>query len=86
MMNQEYLTELVKRVVKYLVEGFAVAIAAYYIPRRTMQLQEIAMIALTAAATFGVLDMYAPSIADGARQGAGFGIGANTVGFTLPGQ
>jgi len=80
-MDQAYLMELVKRVVKYLVEGFAVALAAYYIPQRTMQLQEIAMIALTAAATFGVLDMYAPSIAAGARQGAGFGIGANTVGF-----
>ena len=60
---------------KYLLEGFGVALAAYYIPRRNMNLQEVAMIALTAAATFAMLDKYAPSIAGGARQGSGFGIG-----------
>ena len=76
--------EIVRRVFKYLVEGLAVAVAAYYIPSRNMNLREVAMIGLTAAAIFSILDMYAPSIADAARQGAGFGIGANQVGFTLP--
>lgn len=75
--------ELFMRSVKYLVEGFAVALAAYYIPRKQMNLQEIAMIAVTAAAIFAVLDMYAPSIGSAARQGAGFGIGANQVGMQL---
>jgi hypothetical protein len=46
-----------------------------------MNLDEIALIALTAAATFAVLDTYLPSIAVSARSGAGFGIGANLVGF-----
>ena len=38
---------------------------------------------LVAAATFAVLDLFAPnsSVASAARQGAGFGIGANLVGF-----
>ena len=42
---------------------------------------EILMIALTAAATFSILDTYVPSLAMGARSGAGFGIGANLVDF-----
>ena len=46
------LSELVKRAIKYLVEGFMVAIAAFAIPKRSLNLDEIAMIALTAAATF----------------------------------
>ena len=35
----------------------------------------------TAAATFSILDTYVPSMASQARSGAGFGIGANLVGF-----
>ena len=73
--------ELVKRIVKYLVEGLMVAIAAYAIPKRSLNLEEIGMIALTAAATFSILDTYVPVIGVTARSGAGFGIGANLVGF-----
>jgi len=65
---------------KYVVEGLAVAAAAFYIPRRKSDLQEIAMIALTAAAVFAVLDHFAPNVSSGARQGAGFGIGYGLVG------
>ena len=75
------LQEVVKRAVKYLIEGGAVAVAAYYIPKRKMNVEEIVMIAITAAATFALLDMYAPSIGNAARQGTGFGIGANLSGF-----
>jgi ABC-type Co2+ transport system permease subunit len=73
--------ELIRRVVKYLVEGFMVAIAAYAIPKRSLNLDEVMLIALTAAATFSILDTYVPSMAVGARSGAGFGMGANLVGF-----
>ncbi len=75
------LDELVKRAVKYLVEGLMVAIAAYAIPKKSLKLDEVALIALTAAATFSILDTYVPSMAVSARSGAGFGIGANLVGF-----
>ena len=75
------LNELVKRAVKYLVEGIMVAIAAYAIPKKSLKLDEVALIALTAAATFSILDTYVPSMAVSARSGAGFGIGANLVGF-----
>lgn len=67
----------VQSLMKYLLEGLAVAAAAYYIPQKTANLKEIVMIALTAAAVFAILDQFAPAISDGARQGAGFGIGIN---------
>ena len=75
------LGELVRRAVKYLVEGVMVAIAAYAIPKKSLNLDEVALIALTAAATFSILDTYVPSMAVSARSCAGFGICANLVGF-----
>jgi hypothetical protein len=73
--------ELIKRVIKYLVEGLMVSIAAYAIPKQSLRLDEIVLIALVAAATFSVLDTYIPTMGVNARTGAGFGIGANLVGF-----
>lgn len=75
------MNELIKRIVKYLVEGLMVAIAAYAIPKRSLNWEEIILIALTAAATFSILDTYIPVMGVSARSGAGFGIGANLVGF-----
>jgi hypothetical protein len=75
------LSELLKRAIKYLVEGVMVAIAAFAIPARSLKIDEVALIALTAAATFSILDTYIPSMAVSARSGAGLGIGANLVGF-----
>lgn len=75
------LGSLVTSLVKYVLEGLAVAIAAFVLPGKTLKLAEVAMIGLVAAATFAVLDIYAPSVGSSARTGAGFGIGANLVGF-----
>jgi hypothetical protein len=78
--------EVIKRAATYLIESLAVALAAYYIPRgRRLSFEEVAMIAITAAATFAILDMYTPSIGGAARAGAGFGIGANIAGFPATG-
>jgi len=77
------LSELVKRAIKYLVEGLMVAIAAFAIPKKSLNFDEIALISLTAAATFSILDTYVPAIAVNARSGAGLGIGANLVGFPM---
>ena len=74
-------SELIQRVIKYLVEGFMVAVAAYAIPKKSLKMDEVALIALIAAATFSILDTYVPSVGASARSGAGFGIGANLVGF-----
>ena len=78
------MNDVIRRTIKYLVEGLAVAIAAFYIPRKKMNLEEIAMIAVTAAATLAILDLLAPQVGVSARQGAGFGIGASMVGFSVP--
>ena len=80
-LKQLDVAELLKRAIKYLVEGLMVAIAAFAIPKKRLEIDEVALIALTAAATFSILDTYAPSIGSSARSGAGFGIGANLVGF-----
>ncbi len=74
-------SELLKRAIKYIVEGVMVAIAAYAIPKKKLDIEEIVIIGLMAAATFSVLDVFVPSIASSARGGAGFGIGANLVQF-----
>lgn len=75
------MTQLVQRVMKYLIEGLAVAIAAVAIPKRQLAPREIAMIAAAGASMFAILDMYAPEVAAGARKGAGMGIGAKHVGY-----
>lgn len=58
-----------------------VAIVSFVIPKRSLNLEEIALISLTAASSFAILDTYIPSMGVTARSGAGFGIGANLVGF-----
>ena len=77
------MTELIKRIIKYLIEGLMVAIAAFAIPKKSLNLEEIALLALTAAATFAILDTYIPSMGVNARSGAGFGIGASLVGWPM---
>lgn len=74
-------SELVKRAIKYLIEGLMVAICAYVIPSKALKVEEVVVIALMAASTFAVLDVFVPSMSAGARGGASFGIGANLVGF-----
>ena len=74
------LNELVKRAIKYLIEGLVVALAAFAIPKKQLNVEEIVIIALNAAATFSILDVFIPSMGSSARGGAGFGIGANLVG------
>jgi hypothetical protein len=74
-------TEVVNRVVKYLVEGLVIAAIAIFIPKKSLALNEVVMLGVTAAVVFALLDLVSPSIAFTARQGAGFGIGANLVGF-----
>jgi len=66
--------EILNRALKYILEGLAVGIACYF-TKVTIPLDEILIIAITAAATFAILDMYTPQISDAARLGTGFGIG-----------
>ncbi len=78
-------SDLVGRLIKYALEGLVVAIAAFWLPKfmggKSLPLSQVGMIAMVALATFAILDVYSPAVASGARQGAGFGIGAHLVGF-----
>lgn len=74
-------SEVVNRVIKYLVEGLAIAAIAIFIPKKSLLMEEILALGVSAAVVFALLDLVSPSIAFTARQGAGFGIGANLVGF-----
>lgn len=75
--------EIMKRVIKYLVEGLMVAIACYAIPKQSLQLDEIMLLALVAASTFSILDTYIPTMGESARNGTGLGIGLKISGFAL---
>lgn len=73
--------EIVNRIIKYLIEGLVIAAAAIFIPKKTLPLDEVATLAVLAAVVFAILDAVSPSVGVTARQGAGFGLGANLVGF-----
>ena len=73
--------DVITRAVKYLVEGIAVALALLLIPRKGLPADELVSFVVVAAAVFAILDIFSPTIGVTARQGAGFGLGANLVGF-----
>ena len=74
--------EILSRVLKYLMEGLAVGIACYFTGLPT---EQIVAIAITAAVTFAILDMYTPKISDAARLGTGIGIGSQFAGLRMVG-
>ena len=76
-------SEVLGRVLKYLMEGIAVGLACYFVGKLNMD--QIIIIAVTAAASFAILDMYSPKIGDSVRLGAGIGIGSQFSGVRLVG-
>ena len=74
--------EITKKIIKYLVEGLIVAIACFDIPKQSLALDEIGLLALVAAMTFSILDVYIPSMGESARTGTGLAIG---LGIRFPG-
>jgi ABC-type Co2+ transport system permease subunit len=69
------------RIVKYLIEGFVVALVAFLLPSNPLKKEEILLLAVTAAAVFALLDVIAPSISSTVRGGVGYGIGFKLAGF-----
>jgi hypothetical protein len=72
----------IHNLVIYLIEGLAVAIAAYVIPNRRTKINEILVIAAIASVSFFVLDLFSEKVGSGSRLGAGIGIGYNLVNIT----
>ncbi len=79
-MNGISMTEIVTRMIKYLLEGLAVALAMVIIPRKVPTADEILTVSLVAGIVFAILDLLSPSVGLTARQGAGFGLGTQLVG------
>lgn len=73
-------TELVKRIIKYLVLGLVISVVAIVIPKKSLNLEEVIILALSAAATFSILDVFVPSISESAKNGLGMGVGLNMMG------
>jgi len=74
-------TQMFKLFFKYIFEGIVVSTAAYFIPGRKLDADEIFVLGMVAAAVFAVLDFFSPSVGVHVRNGAGMGIGFNLVGF-----
>jgi cytochrome c oxidase assembly factor CtaG len=80
-----YKLSVFKIAIKYIIQGFIIAIAAYYIPvmyktsLRKPTTNEIFSISLTAALTMFMLDYFISEAGFGAKLGAGFTIGKNLV-------
>ena len=68
--------ELVKRIIKYLVLGLCIAVVAFVIPKKSLNVEEILILALAAAATFSILDTFLPSIGESAKMGIGLSVGS----------
>lgn len=84
------------RLAKYLLEGSTVGFAAYFIPQSKPSLEEVLLIAVVAAATFSIVDLfsswsdqyamksglpaYGEDMRKTMRQGAGFSMGTQLAG------
>jgi ABC-type Co2+ transport system permease subunit len=75
------IVEIVKRIIKYIIQGIMVAICAFFLPKNSLNLEEIMLLGLSSAAIFSILDTYIPSMNVSAHQGVGLGLGLKLVGF-----
>lgn len=72
--------EIAKKIIKYVLEGVAIALVAYYFMSNKLSVKDIFILGVSAAASFAILDQFSPTVALGARFGAGLGIGQSIVG------
>ena len=72
--------EIMTRLVKYFLEGLAVAVAMTIIPKKKLDVEEIFTVAIIAASVFAILDLLSPSIGLTARQGSGLALGSQLAG------
>ena len=64
--------ELCKRVVKYVLEGLVVAIAACVLPKDKFRFEDVLALALVAASTFAIIDTMMPSLSYTFKYGCWF--------------
>ena len=72
--------ELCKRVVKYVLQGLVIAIAAILLPKQKPDFEAVIALALVAAATFAIIDTMVPSLSTPLNWGVGLSLGSNLAG------
>ena len=72
--------EVVRRALRYLGEGLAVGMVTYILPRRKLDLTEVIMVSITAAAALAILDLLLPLGGSAARLGIGATFGSGLAG------
>lgn len=60
--NTNKTNEIIRRIIKYLIAGFAVAILIYYFIDTTINKNNLVKIGLISAVVFMILDMISPTI------------------------
>lgn len=73
--------DILKRAIKYLVEGCVVAFVAHTFTKGKLEMNEILMIGITASFVFAMLDTFSPTISLGARLGTGLTLGPSIFGL-----
>jgi hypothetical protein len=68
---------LCKMVVKYITLGLVIAIVCLILPKQKLDLEAVIALALVSAATFAILDLFAPTLSGPAQLGLGVGVGWN---------
>jgi uncharacterized membrane protein YqaE (UPF0057 family) len=64
---------------RYFTESLVIAIVAFYIPKVTLNINELLMISLTGAFSLMILDLFAPQVGVALRYGMGGTLGYNNV-------
>jgi ABC-type Co2+ transport system permease subunit len=77
------LSELIKRIFKYILMGLIISICAIIIPQRKLDTESVLILALTSAATFAVIDQFLPSMSNSVRGGLGTALGVNMIGLKV---
>ena len=75
---------VIYRIASFLIQGFAVGLAAFLIARTkniNVPWDYVVLVGFTASAVFAILSLYNPSVAKSLQFGMGAGLGANLVGF-----
>jgi hypothetical protein len=81
-MDNNDVSEILSRALKYLIEGLAVGLCCYFLQQK---LDHIIIIAITAATSFAILDMYSPRIGESLRFGLGASLGTQYLGLRVVG-
>lgn len=70
-------------IIMYVVEALAIILAAYVIPSRRTNFNEVASLTFVVALVLYILDFFSDTVGIGTRLGAGLGIGYKLVGASI---